>query len=253
MSLRETGFFDRLGSELSQAVRRDLVRRSRRRRRILQFSLAGAMVAVVVVGLVRSPSAVAGIEIERSGSYFTVRLVDVETDPGGVERALKDAGIDAKVTAVAAAPSKVGKFVMLAQQDFSGEPVEWVDVTDGAAAGLKIPADTSGTLRLFLGRKAWPWESYDAPASAYAPGEPLYCSDLWGTPVGDASDTLDQIGVRVRWESVTLSGAIPVDDPTTIADLFVTDAVSTRRGEVLIDASPTPESLFRTPPPPPCG
>jgi len=247
-------FFDELGAELSRAARCDVARRPQRRRRIVRVSAAVALIVVIVVGfeVVRSPSAVAGIEIEHAGPYLMVRLVDVEGDPGGVEQALRGAGLNATVAAIPAAPSKVGRFVQLGQRSTNGTGLEWVDLSDGAAAGFRIPDSYGGELELVIGRPARPWEHYAAPASAYAPGEPLYCSNLWGQRVADALDTLDQLGVRVRWNLATAAGVTPVADPATIANMFITDAISTSRTEVLITVGPTGKSPYRTPAPPPC-
>lgn len=248
-------FFDHLGAELVRAARRDLQRVARRRARMARFApVLGVMLLVLVVlVVVRPPSAVAGIEIEREGDSFVVRLVDVEADPVGIGQALRQAGLRVSVEVVSAAPSKVGRFVQLHQRASGAPALEWIDVSNGAAAGFRVPVSYPGDLRLVIGRRAWPWEDYTVAASAYAPGEPLYCSDVWGLRVSEAEDRLADLGVRVRWERFTGTGVASVTDPARIGGMFVTDAVSTAPGEVQVTAAPTPESPLGTPKPPPCS
>lgn len=248
-------FFEHLKAELVTSARRDLQWGTRRRVRMARLVpvLGALLVGLAVLVAIRPPSAIAGIEVEREGDFFIVRLVDVEADAAGIEYALRQEGLRVAVEAVPAAPSKVGRFVQLHQRASGVPAFDWIDVSDGSAAGYRVPVSYTGDLRLVIGRHAWPWESYTAPASAYAPDEPLYCSDLWGMRVSEAMDRLENLGVRVRWEHFTGTDIKPVSNLVEISDMFVTDALSTAPREIQVTAAPTPESPLGTSAPPPCS
>ncbi len=204
----------------------------------------GTVLAVLVPTL---PPAAAGVEIQQVGEDLLVRIIDLEAQPDQIQQAIAEAGLDAEVIPVPVSPSLVGLFVssFISQPGPDFEPIE----VDGQTfRGFRVPADYRGRIELHIGRTARPDEDYQAGGFAYATGEPLACTGLFGVHVRDALPTLTALGLNVRWQTLneTRSGMVEVP-AETILDLYMTDAFSVNPDTVLIFANPTPESLLTNP------
>jgi hypothetical protein len=181
-------FVDALGDELyAAAVRRTsprAVARRQRRRVLAPLGTAAAAVAVVAGTLivVAGPdTAQAAVQVEVADGRVVITLVDLEQRPEAIEAELAEAGLDVSIVAVPVGPSTVGRFV----GDVATELPPELHVTRGgrtAFSGFSLPLGWPGSLELHVGRAARDGEAYAAVSDAFAPGEPLACSEALGGP-----------------------------------------------------------------------
>ena len=243
-------FLEDLGDALEHAAEQQitLAARPQRRSRWVPAVVTAALLltagTVLAVLLPTPPPAAAGVEIQQVGEDLVVRIVDLEAQPDQIRRAIAEAGLDVEVIPVPVSPSLVGLFV----SSFVSQPgpdFEPIDVEGQTFRGFRVPADYPGRIELHIGRTARTGEDYQAGGFAYATGEPLACTGLFGVQVRDALPTLTALGLQARWQTLneTQSGMVEVP-AETILDLYVTDAVSVNPNTVLIFAAPTPESML---------
>jgi hypothetical protein len=232
-------------TEAIRGFRDDLVAAAQRarRRRVRRARVAGlaglALVAVaalsVALAIGGSSPAEAGVEIGVRDGRVTARLVDVETRPAVVEDALRDAGIDASITGVAAGPSNVGRFVGSSSE--LPEEIDQIDPSEASFAGIDVPVGYEGHLELFLGVPADPGQSYDVASDVFAPGELLACADLAGQPLPELLARPELDGVNLRFQPQSPSApSTPLDDVagTEYATWYVSAAVATSANDVLV-------------------
>lgn len=211
--------------------------------------VTGAVAAVallVMVGLGSAGPAAAGVQITEEGEFFKVMLTDPLANPEAVGEALRDAGFNVTIHAVPVSPSKVGALV-----GFSGASqapdFELLSVDGVTFTGFQVRGSADAPFDLYFGRSAAAGEDYEAGGSAFAPGEPFACVPIWGLRVDDALPIIAELQpeVRIRWQVLNENGTGMVEaEATEIGDRYVTDALSVGPNEVVIYASPTPESLF---------
>ena len=239
--------------DLLPGLREELVgaawrtQQGRRRRRLYAVASAAAVVLLAVVltlAVGSSEPVAAGVEVEVVDGRITVQLTAVEIRPAVVEGALRDVGLDATVVARPVGPSNVGRFLFGASSLPGG--VEIGDLDAGGFADFSAPVGLRDELELALGRPAG-GERYAIASDAYAPGEPLSCSDLYGEPVdalvafADEHPALD-IGVQVG-----LDGRRTPLAEADVQGLRVSDAVSPAADTVTVILTPDGESPFVVP------
>jgi hypothetical protein len=242
-----------LREELVSAAWRARARHRRRRIALgAAVATAAASVAVVTVLAVGSSDPVAaGVEVEVVNGRIVVELTDVETRPDVVEAALRDVGLDASVTAYPVGPSHVGRFV-LAVTDLPGGLRREED--GPSFAGFSAPVGLRDHLELGLGRPA-NGEEYFLASDAYAPGEPLSCSGVYGQPVDHlVAFASERDGLDVTLQPFDAGGpsSLPLSldaaaaDPS-VADLVVTDAIATAADRVTVYLTDDGTSPFLEP------
>ena len=241
-----------LREELVQAAWR--AQRRHRRRRVTIGAVAAVAAAsialIAVIALDSSEPAAAGVEVEIVDGRINVLLTNLETRPAVVEAALRDVGLDATVTSLPVGPSRVGRFVA----DVARLP-DAVTITEADGEdflGFSAPNGLGDHLELVLGRPA-AGEPYALASDAYAPGEPLSCSDLYGDPfaalVAFADDHPDlRIDVQAFGDAGPAGPPVPVDaaDPSS-NDLRIADAISPAADTVTVYLTPDGESPFVEP------
>ena len=186
-----------LRSELVLAGhRRNELRARRTRSRRVVVGAASAF-AAVIFGLVvfvavgdQSPAG-ASVVVERVGDRWHVTLTDSEPSIEMIEDELRAAGIEAEVTAVPVGPSRIGQFVG------GDHHVRLVGNADVSSSLVEIPVDAP-SVRLRVGRPAAGDEPYEAFSDAFASGEPIECSGVWGT------DSVEVVQARI--DDVTVVG-----------------------------------------------
>jgi hypothetical protein len=127
-----------------------------------------------------------------------IQLTDLANTPREVEAAIEPEGLDIRVDAVPVGPSNVGRFV----GQIATEP-DLVDLhyvrTDGVTfMGFSLPERWDGELTLLLGRPARSGEGYETFSNAFAPGEPLACTDTLG-------DALRVVAARLPGYDITVA------------------------------------------------
>jgi hypothetical protein len=237
-------FMDRLRVDLVAAAGR---RQRRTRPLVVQRRLAlVAAVVLVVAGLVAAldlraaPSADAGVLVTHRSGQVNVELTDLEHRPEVIQAALRRAGLDVRVVAGPAGPSRVGLF--LADTVTGTLPVELhpENLQNGSFPGFALPEGWNGTAVLTVGRPAKPGENYVRFSDAYARGEPLYCSRIYGLTAADAVARLPKDAARARFETLTGDGSglvrLPADqvDASPFASFLVSDAVALSPTDVMI-------------------
>jgi hypothetical protein len=242
-----------VSDDLLTGLREELVsaawraRQRRRRRRVLLTSAGAAAAVLVAVVLTLAAGSdepvAAGVEVEVVDGRITVEVTAVETRPEVVEAALRDVGLDATVTAHPVGPSNTGRFLIGASNLPGG--VEINGASGGAFAAFSAPAGMESHLELALGRPAR-GQRYVLASDAYAPGEPLSCSGLYGEPVAALiafAEDHPELDITVQ---IGASGSTtPLDEADT--ELRVSDAVSPAAGAVTVILTPDGESPFVEP------
>lgn len=193
---------------------------ARRRRRVTQLGAAVLVVSVgaFAVSLSRATPAAAGVDIQRVGDRLEIRLTELEQEPGVVQRALREAGLDVTVAAVPTGPSRVGHFVGEIGSALPAGVAPLPGENPAAFRGFSVPVGWPGHLELRLGRVAEAGEHYATAVDAFAAGEPLACSDVLGASVADAAGALEASGLDVK--------VAPSDAPER--GLSLADAVASR-------------------------
>jgi hypothetical protein len=216
-----TGTFQaQLKDELLRGAERLRAARKRRRRAMVIGAAAILLIAAtaIAVSVVRPSPASAGVDIEVKDGSLTVRLTDLESRPAVILRALRDAGIDATVTAVPSGPSEVGRFQLAIGT--GALPAKLLDPRDGTFIGFVVPVGARDRLDLLVGRPAARGEQYLKPSNAFAKGEPLACAGgLLGQTLRDDSAKLAGAAPSIR---VLIYAPATPPTQTSLADALVT-------------------------------
>lgn len=252
MTEHDIGYLDALRPQLvAAAARRHRAQPTPSHRRMAMAAVA--VVAVVLAATlfvqIGTGRASAVVQVTRTDGFIEVRIIDAEARPDQVRRELAAAHLPVTVTAAPTGPSLVARFLALGRSADSPD-LQPVDSDGVSYPGFRIPAHFVGQLDLIVGRQAVKGEAYVTPVDAYAPGEPLACLGLWGTPVSQAAPRIAKLGVTARWQHQGSSGGFEDISPDQIPALYMADAVAIQEGVLLVYAAPTPASLFLTPPSP---
>ena len=182
--------------------------------------------------------------------YIVATVTDPYAAQSALDAAFKAAGLDITVTLVPVSPSIVGTVVALSEGANSSQ-IESLGggacVTGGGGCpiGVKVPDNFSGSGSITIGRAAQPGESYDATASAFAPGEVLHCSGLLGAQVSSALAQIASDGITAQWSHTDASGATTANGTPPPGSYYIWDATSMSAGTVRFDteAAPLPPDL----------
>lgn len=186
-------------------------RRPRRYRLLVPAASALTAAAAAAVILISSP---AGTDAAHAVSFRNAadgEIIATVTNPLAAKKTLDSEfashGLHINVSLVPVSPSLVGT-VVYTSDDGGADAIQPLQngscVTGGGGCpiGLKIPANFTGQGYITLGRAAQSGEGYDSTASAFAPGEALHCSGLFGAKVSDASAVLQAHGLTVvQWRA----------------------------------------------------
>jgi len=223
------------------------------------LSAAAALAATAAVAVVALSSAPASRPQEIRAQVVSFRyptrgadsgdIVATVTDPfaaqSSLNAAFQAAGIDLVVTLVPASPSAVGTVVAMSLSD-SGAQIQTLDAAGCASGGgacpigLEIPRDYTGSGDITLGRPAQPGETYAVAGSAFAAGESLHCSGLFGAQVSAALPRLQADALTVQWSHLDAGGTTSADATPPPGDYYIWSAVPILAGSVRIDTQPTP-------------
>jgi hypothetical protein len=245
-----------LRAALVEAAERELSRpEPRHRHGAAQFVLAAAAVVVLVallgITFVADEPASAGVEISVVDGHIEVRLTDLESRPGVVEAALREAGIDATVASTPVGPSNLGRFIRLGAAEVPG--IEPLDTQGQAFAGFVIDEGFDDPVQLLLGRRARPDEDYTIASDAYRPGEPLSCADVFGATAAAVGGLVADRGIHIRIQPY-VDGApagpqLEADDVvgTPFEAFLANDALALSSTEVLLTVTEDGRSPLLTP------
>ncbi len=237
-----------------QRTRRATARPRRATRRVRRAAVAVVAVAAAVSGLsvVGLPwptrgggtsaqplgvaAAAAEVTVRRGADRIDIEIAHVAADPADIQRKLEQAGVDVRITFLAASPSLEGKLVGESASADWGERIRYSYRKGANAAGdvavVSVPTDVDGALVLFMGRRALPGEQYSTAAISPAhPGEALHCVDLYGP------STLGQLMPQIAERGVVLRVRDDADrevDPSTVGHRYIDNAVPWAPGEVLV-------------------
>jgi hypothetical protein len=238
------------GPDLSAA------RPARLGRRRASFLAAAALIALLVsLPAILSPGVPRGaikartvVSFSRDGEFIVALIRDPNADSVALRQAFAQHGLNITVHLIPVSPSAVGTLVYFSFDDRGGSGIEPLAGDDpacttmsgsGCPIGLRVPIDFQGRADIALGRPANPGERYRSGNEAYAPGEALHCSGLYGMTVQTALPVLADRGVAAIWRSTDRSIVWAEGiDPTTIAGQYVTDAIPAAPGEVYIWVTP---------------
>jgi hypothetical protein len=244
-------YLDRLRVVLVEAAEGRRRRRAATAVRRLAAVTAVAVVALAIataVELRTAEPAGAGVEVTHAGGDITVRLTDLEHRPAVIERALREAGIDAHVVAEPAGPSRVGLFLASRGRGALPSELRPLDEDDVFFPAFVIPEGWTGRLDLEVGRPARRGEQYVRYSDAFAPGEPLHCSGLLGRSATAAAAHLPAAARGVRFQALGPGSSVPVDltpadvGPSPFAHYVVAGAIAVSPTSVVVTVTPTGES-----------
>lgn len=228
-----------------RALRDELMAAARRppRKRLPRTALAAiaavaAITLVIGVSVTGDPTpAGADVEVTRADGRVIVRLTDQANRPEEIQAALEPEGLDIRVAGAPVGPSNVGRFVGQIATAADLVDLEHIRVDGVTFMGFSLPEGWDGTLTLLVGRPAAPGETYEAASNAFAPGEPLACTDTLGDPLRDVAARLDDYTVAVL--DYTRSGAAPRLDLAEalthgLGDQSISGAVLVSADEVVV-------------------
>jgi hypothetical protein len=217
---------------------------------------AAPCIIVLVLGgslMLRPGPAAAGIKIEIRSGQYVARVTDPEASRDELTAAFSQMDLDIAVTLVPVSPSLVGTIVSVSEEGEAGNSIrpllnrERCVTGDGACpVGLRVPLDYSGQAEVVLGRAGFPGEELASVADAFAPGEILHCSDLYGLRVVDALGPLAdrEADVSFRAAEKTTEGAAGVRmQKDAVLEWFIVSALPSESRGVLLEVSrePAPE------------
>lgn len=218
----------------------------------LVWTCAGIIVLVLGgTAMLRPGTAAAGIEIETRSGQYVARVTDPEASRDELTAAFSQLDLDIGVSLVPVSPSLVGTIVSISEEGEQGNSIRALFnrercVTGGGGGcpvGLRVPLDYSGQAEVVLGRAGFPGELFTSVADAFAPGEFLHCSGLYGSRVADALDLLADKGIAVSFRAVemTSQGASGVRmQKEAVLEWFIVSALATESDRVLLEVSREP-------------
>ena len=237
-----------LRAELMNAARRRVGRRRRPERRLVLVVVAVAAVVIAIVAAVQlrtAPPAAAGVDVTVTGGQVMVRLTELEHRPGVIEAAVRKAGLNVEVVAVPAGPSRVGEFMTVAATADLPPELRVIDgQASGSFGGFVLPQGWPGRLLLNVGRPAKGDENYVRFSDAYAKGEPLHCSGVYGLTASQTVARLPKGKVHFDFFAFSSAGEAPARLPAAavssspFAGYRVSDAVAQSAHEVVITITP---------------
>jgi len=215
---------------------------TRRRRVVLAFAAAVALVALVAIGAVlfRPAPAAAGVRFSTTHGFIVARVTDPTASAAQLRAAFAEHGLDITLQLLPVSPSLVGTVIVISSEGSGIEALQGgkcITGGGGCPVGLRIRSTYRGHAEITLGRRARPGEMYDSTASAFAPGEPLHCSGLVGARVTRAAAALKARGLSATWRPYLDSGNTELS-PASVGNFFVIDADSMAPAKVLVWVAP---------------
>jgi hypothetical protein len=152
------------------------------------------MAGWLVPGVGPGQDAAAPVELRREGDEYVVRVKDLFAETERYEAALRAEGLNISLKVVPTSPNMEGSAFMYDRNPKSPHPVVNCAPREGCQT-VRIPIDHNANMRITLGRKARPGESYKGFSSLDAKGEPLHCVRYVGKTVAEVRELLRQRGV----------------------------------------------------------
>lgn len=223
---------DPVRAALVAAASRGEHRRLRARRRQLLGGLAaGIMVAglsaTFVLTVNEQPSAAVEIVETETGVRFSWTTDDI--DPR-IDAAAREYGLDVTIEHVPVGPSQVGRVAGFRTTD----PSTVVQVGHNRRS-----VDISGPVSpvtLSVGRTADRDERYASPSDAFARDEPLECLELVSRTPEIVAETVEQLGIEVRWQP-TGDTSSPLGEPVDTATILDSEFATYRLGAALMTSA----------------
>jgi len=229
-------YLERLRKELIDA---HPVTQARVRRRRVGVGILAVVLAVATFGTLtvfRSTPASAAVIISHDGDAIVVRIMGGRANASEVLNALRDAGVAARVSAVATGPSGVDRFVGLQTKGVSS-----LGARRGSAFTVaRFPAIAAGETTVKVGQAARAGELYQAPTDAYQPGEPLACLPLSGKSAPEVVTTFAARGIDVTWFDPAKR---LVSAPNLGTYVGTASATSAHRVLIYLTSTPSPQPL----------
>lgn len=178
-----------------------------RRMALLMATAAVLGICVAILPALSSDPLHGALAIERNGDMLYVEVLDALAGPDAMTNDLRAAGLDATVSVLPVSPSLVGRWVNvmnLSGADQDPRIVDLFEQIESRVESLRIPADFSSAIGLYVGRPARSGERWEISAEAdspdlMTPGQELACLGLASLTPAEVDRILVDIGYRVVW------------------------------------------------------
>jgi hypothetical protein len=228
----------------------------RRRRPTTVLAGVGAIALVVVIAVLTlvTQSAVsakaAGVAFAAQGGYIDVTITDPSAPAASMQAAFAQHGLDITVLVDDASPSLVGTITF---DDTSFQPIyapEGSCLLPGGATrcqiGFRVPLGFSGQAFISVNAPTPPGQTYESQNDAFAPGEVLHCSGLYGMKVAQAAPILERLRLTTIWRTGGSNDPTNGVSEASIEDEFINSALPWSQGTVMIwvGSSPPPQTAW---------
>uniref|UniRef100_UPI003F49B1E3 hypothetical protein n=1 Tax=Nonomuraea bangladeshensis TaxID=404385 RepID=UPI003F49B1E3 len=239
------------GQDAQELFRRIVATPVKARRRVrwpVVIPVAAMLAAVAVMGVAFIPTGAPGgvapaaaLAFERSGADWIVTVKDLYADPERFASEFKARGLDIRLMIAPGSPSIVGHVTATDNSEGAGIEEESVECESGrCTASFRIPGDFKGSAQISFARPARPGERYVSAGDAEATGELLHCVPFRGMTVDEVRAVLAERDGSIEEFRVGKRSDRAQQVP---GNWFVTDAVPSAPGQVLVWAQPGPVKL----------
>jgi hypothetical protein len=228
--------------------------RHRRPATVLVGVGAIALVVVIAVLALLTQSVVsakaAGVAFASQGGYLDVTITDPSAPAASMQAAFVQHGLDITVVTDDASPSLVGTITF---DDSTFQPIyapEGSCLLPGGATrcqiGFRVPLDFSGQASIVVNAPTPTGQTYNSTNDAFAPGEVLHCSGLYGTKVAQAAPILQKLGLTTVWRTGGSNDPANGVSEASIEDKFINSALPWSQGTVMVwvGSSPPPQTAW---------
>jgi len=190
---------------------RKLHRRSPKRLAALAATLAVAATALAVAGLLPGADTPAYAVRQLENGVIQIENVADLHDPSGLEKELREFGVDVQIVPRPVSPSMVGQARATTDALGEDEPVEGLtfggnDGTKGVFTWMIDPRVFRDRITIELYVQADQGEGYDVSEEVFEPGEVLgglQCALGEPLQAADVASRLSSLGLTAQWEVLT--------------------------------------------------
>ncbi|MFI7444886.1 hypothetical protein [Nonomuraea indica] len=195
-------------------------------------------VAVIPTGAPSGIAPTAALAFQRSGDDWVVTVKDLYADPERFASEFRARGLDIRLSIAPGSPSTVGH--VTGGENSEGARIEEESVECESPGGrcvvsFRIPGDFKGSAQIWFARPARPGERYESAGDADATGELLHCAPFRGMTVDEVRAVLAERDGSIEEFRVGKRSDRTQQVP---GNWFVSDAVPTAPGQVLVWAQP---------------
>ena len=214
------------------------------------IALVALIAALVVLTQSPVPAKAAGVAFATQGGYIDVTITDPSAPAASMQAAFAQHGLNITVLVDNASPSLVGTITF---DDTSFQPIyapEGSCLLPGGATrcqiGFRVPLDFSGQAFVSVNAPTPPGQTYESQNDAFAPGEVLHCSGLYGMKVSQAAPILQKLGLTTIWRTGDSSDSADGVSEASIEDQFINGALPWSQGTAMISvgSSPPPQTAW---------